>query len=267
MLNLQSVKGPTPKLDRTAGCRLLVSVRDRDEAIAAIDGGCDILDVKEPDRGSLGMADLTAMKSANEAARSRSIATSVAFGELTDWIDRIAIPKLPDEIDFVKLGLSRARSINNWKDRYGEVRRRFDQVAKRALKWITVIYADDKLADSPEASELVDVAVEADCAGMLIDTYQKNGTSLLDYWSPDELNAIAIRARRAGLSIAVAGSLRLNSLPALVGIPFDVIAVRTVVCRNGVRRGSVESSLVRKFKSAMIESLVSAAGAETQNCA
>ncbi|MEK6259990.1 MAG: (5-formylfuran-3-yl)methyl phosphate synthase, partial [Planctomycetota bacterium] len=38
--------------------RLLVSVRSPEEALAAIEGGADILDVKEPTRGSLGMANI-----------------------------------------------------------------------------------------------------------------------------------------------------------------------------------------------------------------
>ena len=36
--------------------RLLVSVRNEQEAKAAIDGGCDIVDIKEPQNGSLGRA-------------------------------------------------------------------------------------------------------------------------------------------------------------------------------------------------------------------
>ena len=36
---------------------LLVSVRSADEAIAALAGGADVIDVKEPNRGALGAAD------------------------------------------------------------------------------------------------------------------------------------------------------------------------------------------------------------------
>ena len=36
--------------------QLLVSVRDAVEAAAALQGDCDLLDVEDPTRGSLGMA-------------------------------------------------------------------------------------------------------------------------------------------------------------------------------------------------------------------
>src|SRR5258708_39763272 len=37
--------------------QLLVSVRTVAEAEAALAGGCDVLDIKEPNRGAMGMAD------------------------------------------------------------------------------------------------------------------------------------------------------------------------------------------------------------------
>ena len=41
----------------SAAVRLLVSVRNASEARAAINGGADVIDIKEPDHGPLGMAD------------------------------------------------------------------------------------------------------------------------------------------------------------------------------------------------------------------
>ena len=47
--------------ERQNGPRLLVSVRNADEAIAALAGGAHVIDVKEPERGSLGAADTSAI--------------------------------------------------------------------------------------------------------------------------------------------------------------------------------------------------------------
>src|SRR2546430_1416012 len=41
---------------------LLVSVRSVDEALAALEGGADLIDAKEPSRGSLGQADLDVLE-------------------------------------------------------------------------------------------------------------------------------------------------------------------------------------------------------------
>ena len=43
--------------------RLLVSVRNGQEAEAALAGGAHVIDVKEPARGSLGRADETTLRS------------------------------------------------------------------------------------------------------------------------------------------------------------------------------------------------------------
>ena len=42
---------------RFSSPQLLVSVRSAGEAVDALAGGCQILDVKDPSRGSLGRAD------------------------------------------------------------------------------------------------------------------------------------------------------------------------------------------------------------------
>ena len=81
------------------GMRLLVSVRSLDEAVEAISGGCDILDVKEPGRGSLGMADLREIVAVAEFAGSVGRASSAAlvacmcrrsYGESAGRLFRIA---------------------------------------------------------------------------------------------------------------------------------------------------------------------------------
>ena len=42
--------------------KLLVSVRSLGEALTALQGGCDWLDVKEPSAGSLGAASLSTLQ-------------------------------------------------------------------------------------------------------------------------------------------------------------------------------------------------------------
>ena len=63
--------------------RLLVSVRSGEEVAAALAGGADIIDAKEPARGSLGA--VTAAVLATIAAHTpSSVPLSVALGDCTD---------------------------------------------------------------------------------------------------------------------------------------------------------------------------------------
>lgn len=68
--------------------QLLVSVRNATEAIAATRGGADIIDVKEPLRGSLGCAAPDTIREIAHALRritGSAVPLSLALGELTEW--------------------------------------------------------------------------------------------------------------------------------------------------------------------------------------
>src|SRR3954469_22907203 len=79
--------------------RLLVSVRSAAEAEAALAGGADIIDVKEPSRGSLGMADETVIQDVVATVAGRA-PVSVALGDLADNRAYAALPG----VTWAKLG-------------------------------------------------------------------------------------------------------------------------------------------------------------------
>jgi uncharacterized protein (UPF0264 family) len=63
--------------------QLLVSVRSAAEAEAALEGGADVIDVKEPSRGSLGRADDDVIAEVVSTVAGRRTVTA-AMGELVD---------------------------------------------------------------------------------------------------------------------------------------------------------------------------------------
>lgn len=68
--------------------RLLVSVVNADEARLATELGVPLLDIKDPQRGSLGMANLQTLQQCLQSARevSSAVQLSVACGEVADWV-------------------------------------------------------------------------------------------------------------------------------------------------------------------------------------
>src|SRR5262249_31147267 len=86
--------------------QLLVSVRTVSEAEAALAGGCDVLDVKEPDRGAMGMADHGTIKAiaARADEEHSTLPMSVALGEACEWDGARRAPDLPARIAYRKLG-------------------------------------------------------------------------------------------------------------------------------------------------------------------
>lgn len=242
---------------------LLVSVRNGREARAALAGGCDILDVKEPNRGSLGFAGDAAIREVLHAAgeferRVTRIPASAALGEVVDWQNgsygglSSEVDRLPRGLTFVKLGLAGLNGQANWESRWSAVRRRFDERAGRPLCWVAVAYADWQEAGSPPPNSIVDTA-HGVCDIVLIDTHTKDGRSLFDWMSVDELSQIARRSRRRGMKFAVAGSLQSDHLPALRAATPEIVAIRTAACRGQLRNNPISADAVSAFKAAVAQ--------------
>jgi uncharacterized protein (UPF0264 family) len=228
---------------------LLVSVRSKDEAERALAGGAEILDVKEPNRGSLGMAaiDDIAAISGLPAVVSALIPLSVALGELANWSQTFNCPALPESVTFTKLGLSQCRHQSNWRDAWLEVRAEFERQSRSQFRWVAVAYADSREAASPDLEDVLHAAIETGCAGLLIDTWTKDGRTLLDETDAASLTVIARECHAAGLFLALAGKLGLDSLRALTGLAADVIAIRSAACRGTERTSHLDSDRVREF--------------------
>lgn len=226
--------------------RLLVSVRSVGEAREALAGGCDILDVKEPANGALGMAgpSVIAEIAANVRLTAADVPVSAALGELREWeTQRTSFPLSP-ELTFAKLGLAGMRGRSDWRALWDALRGRFHAAAS----WVAVVYADDEPAQAPPPLEVVVAAAEAGCRIVLIDTFTKDGRSLLDFQSPSELQAIATVARQVGLQLALGGSFRAALLPQIVDIAPDIVAIRSAACRGGARNANVCASAVGQFR-------------------
>ena len=231
--------------------RLLVSVRSRAEASRAVAGGCDILDLKEPTRGSLGMVDLQV---AEEVVRSiKDVPLSFALGELSDWQQIDSLPLLPAGITYCKIGLSGQASHPHWQETWQCFRERMDDRAARHHNWIAVIYADYQRAGAPAPEAVLEAAANTKCAGVLFDTYSKTEGNVFECFSPDELSRLVARIHSTGLLVALAGSLSLNHLPSLLPYRPDIVAVRGSVCRELRRTSEVEESRVRLFKEALLQ--------------
>ena len=115
-----------------------------------------------------------------------------------------------------------------------------------SLRWVAVAYADHVAADSPNPDEILSSATTADeagvtgCAGLLIDTFTKTGSLLLDYYSVADLQDIAERCHASGLFLAVAGSLTATAIRDVKAADADIVAVRSAACRNGNRRAEID---------------------------
>ena len=250
-----------------SGPQLLVSVRNVAEAHAALAGGCDVLDLKEPARGAMGMPDLATIAAVAQqlclAESSRPL--SVALGEAREWQPRRPTPCLPSGTGFLKLGTAALDSLLDWPTHFERVKRQFEAAgsgvgsgtkaanegASCNPSFIVVAYADYQVARGPAPEEVVEQATPCGCAGVLIDTFSKGDKRLLDWLGLDRLGSLAVLARSRGLAFAVAGRLQIGDLPAICTVAPDIVGIRSAACRGGIRTAEIDPVAVRAFSDAL----------------
>jgi uncharacterized protein (UPF0264 family) len=215
--------------------RLLVSVRSAEEALAALNGGADLIDVKEPSRGPLGPADRNVVEDVILAVRER-VPVSVALGEWADY----SAGRLPAGVSFAKWGLSGLvdsvpRAVRAIRDHDGG-----------GLP-VLVAYADHERAGSPPVEVLTRAACEFQFPAFLIDTAVKDGTTLLDHLNLPALAQLRARLAASEVRVAFAGSLRPDNIRRLLQVAPDWFAVRGAACVGG-RDGPVAANQVRQLR-------------------
>ena len=225
----------------TPNIRLLISVRDVEEAKQAVAGGSDLIDVKEPANGPLGMANPRTVRSIVKVVGDR-YPVSAAIGELCQPVPT----DLPIELSYVKIGLAHAPI--DWP---GQLVERL-AITDRA-KLIVTAYADHQRVAAVPIGEIVDWAVSNRAAGVLIDTAIKDGCGLFDWYGPDELTRWIQQLRTARMLIALAGSLHGESLNRALDLQPDIVAVRGAACTGDDRLLRVDASRVRSLAHRVVE--------------
>ena len=210
--------------------KLLVSVRSAAEAEEALAGGADLIDVKEPNLGSLGRASDAIVAEIVKRVAGR-VPTSAALGELADWDGT-----LPSGVDFVKAGLA-GLGGGDWRERLVALQNAANGRA------VIVSYADWQIADAPPHEDVVAYAATIPSSVLLIDTYRKMEATLLDFIDDVTLSDIRRRIHR----VAFAGSLDRRAATRVAALGPDWIAVRGAVCEGG-RTGIVQRDRIRDLQ-------------------
>ena len=224
--------------------RLLVSVRNATEALTALDGGAGWIDVKEPARGALGAADAATIAGVVRAVADR-YPVSAALGELDSHTPEIA-RQIPCGVSLIKVGLAGCGRRSDWRDAWADVA----ATLPTGVALAAVVYADWQAAAAPCPAEVLAAAISIGCTTLLIDTFEKRGPALLDCWTAGDIVEFTTKVRRAGLRLAVAGSLTLHSIDRVLPLMPDLVAVRGAACRAG-RGGEVEATKVRELADAI----------------
>jgi (5-formylfuran-3-yl)methyl phosphate synthase len=225
---------------------LLVSVRDAAEALEALAGGAEWIDLKEPQRGALGAVDALTAREIVASVGGRA-PLSAAAGELRDWPDSASAQLLAvSELRLLKLGLAGCEGAQ-WRDQWRAAQR---QIADAGKHLVAVIYADHAAAAAPPPAEILSLAADAGSPWVLWDTYNKATGPIDEHLNLGALTEMLAAARAAGLRTVVAGRIDAARLMLLPLTEIDMIAVRGAACRS-----SRESPVCRRRVAALYDLL------------
>ncbi|HET7563374.1 MAG TPA: (5-formylfuran-3-yl)methyl phosphate synthase [Gemmatimonadaceae bacterium] len=224
--------------------RLLVSVRDADEARSAIEGGAAIIDAKEPSRGALGAVELPMLRAIRDAVGD-ACPLSAALGDADDdaSLANAAHDVAALGVAYVKIGFHGVHDP----ERAAELLRAAvhgADAARQRTHVIAVAYADAELVDALSPRALIEVASRAGARGVLLDTAMKTRGRLLERMTTSAIIEWVEAAHRASLLAALAGGLQRDDLGIVAAAGADVVGVRGAACVEG-REGRVSVSRVR----------------------
>lgn len=216
---------------------LLASVTDLHEMELARAGGADIVDLKQPAFGALGAWSTQALTAAvmlwsawgEQLGPAGRPALSATIGDqpMVPGLIRAAAERVADTgVPLVKVGLFVSPHAH-------ECIEALAPLASR-VRLIGVLFADE----APDFAVLAALG-RAGFAGVMIDTADKKAGSLTAHLDPLTLGQFVAEARRHGLMTGLAGSLRLEDIPALVGVGADYLGFRGALCEGG-RTGTLD---------------------------
>ncbi len=238
-----------------SGVELLISVTGAHEVGAAVAGGADIVDVKNPAEGSLGAGFPHVIRRVR-ALTPAETPVSAAIGDFPALPGTAALAAAGAAacgVQYVKVGLLGPRDHDQAFALLSAVCRAVRDVSPGARVMATA-YADAHATGSLPPLDLPAVAAEAAADGCMIDTAVKAGTTLFDELAPADLASFIEDCRDKGLLCALAGSLRAADIPRLRELRPDIVGFRGAACADGRRDGAVDHAAVRRLKDLLAQS-------------
>jgi uncharacterized protein (UPF0264 family) len=228
--------------------RLLVSVTDAHEARVAVEGGVDIVDVKNPAEGSLGAPGPGVIERVRDVVPPER-PVSAAIGDLPNLPGTAALAALGaarSGAEYVKVGLSGTSTTEAAVAVLRAVRAAVD--GRAAV--IAAAYADAERVPggSLPPGAVVEAARRARVGGCLLDTAIKDGRGLFQWLTPGALEALVAEGHAAGLEMALAGALRAEDLSLVRATGADVAAVRAAACRGGRRTAPLDAERIGRLR-------------------
>ncbi len=223
-----------------------------DEARAALAGGADILDVKNPKEGSLGANFPWAIKAVSELARN-AVPVSATIGDLDykpGTASLAALGAAASGADYVKAGLLGVKTREQADEMLAGITRAVKDFDPKK-KVVAAGYSDYERAGSVSPMLLPAAAARAGADVVMVDTAVKDGRSTFEFMDEQKLREFISLGHAEGLEVALAGNIGFQHLELLKRLNPDIVGVRGIVC-GGDRKAAIQAELVERLKAELL---------------
>lgn len=229
---------------------LLISPINNEEALETIKGGADIVDVKNPKEGSLGANFPWVIKGIRNITP-KDMLVSATLGDVPykpGTVSLAAIGALVSGADYIKVGLYGTKNY----DEGLEVMKGVVKTVRDNSDDAVVVasgYADAHRIGAVSPWDIPKIAADSGADLAMLDTAVKDGKTLFEYMSINELSKFVDKIHNYGLKSALAGSVKKEQLEPLYEITCDVVGVRGAACTGGDRNnGKISADAVSELK-------------------
>lgn len=215
--------------------QLLISVKNIEEALIALEANVDIVDLKDPNSGALGALDLETTSEIVRQVYGHSL-ISATVGELHASVDELVTDvqsRVNSGVDIVKIAVS---GLFYKADFYDAI----IQLSKAGVKIVVVFFADE---DEEIDLNLLPTLKKSGVYGAMLDTKNKQ-KNLLQVQDQQALKLFTQLSHQYQLKSGLAGSLQPQHIDLLVEINPTYIGFRGGVCDNSQRNTSLNRAKV-----------------------
>lgn len=220
---------------------MLASVTSIEEARTALDAEVDIIDLKQPARGALGALDIDQVK-AIVSGIDGQCPISATIGDMPMQPELVfnAVQAMAETgVDYIKIGFFPG---DDWQGTLAKLAGLTQQ--NHAL--IAVLFADHALDFG-----IMDDLKNAGFTGVMLDTMNKSNGSLTQLMTKTGLAQFVSYAKHKQLICGLAGSLRIEDIPGLLGYQPDYLGFRGALCLQHNRTSLLNKAAVVQVKQAI----------------
>ena len=213
--------------------QLLISVKNVEETLIALEAGVDIIDLKDPENGALGALDIATSKSILQVISGAAI-VSATVGEyhvcLSDLIFDIRA-RVEIGADIIKIAVSELLYKSDFMIE-------ISKLTNQGIKIVAVFFADE-----PIDLNLLKKSQQIGCFGAMLDTRGKQ-QNLLQSLTTSEIQIFIQKCNQHQLQSGFAGSLKSQDIENLIKFNPTYIGFRGGVCENNMRKSALSACKV-----------------------